>query len=197
MIWAIVLAAGTSRRMGTPKLILPFGEATMIEMALRTLLRSKVDKVLVVLGSDREKIMPLLAGKNVDTVVNHHYREGMLSSIQAGFQALPPETEAALVCLGDQPLIPVSILDQMIECYKKTRGGIILPVYKKKRGHPILVDTKYKNEVLALSPDVGLRALAHNHPEEVHEVEVDTAHILKDIDYPEDYRRQLRKKEEN
>lgn len=197
MIWAIVLAAGESRRMGTPKLILPFGEVTMIETVVHTLPRSKVDKVLVVLGSDREKIMPLLAGKDVDTVINPRYQEGMLSSIQAGFQALPQEVEAVLVCLGDQPLIPVSVLDQMIECYKKGEKGIILPVYKKKCGHPILIDTKYKDEVLNISPAVGLRALTHNHPEDVHEVEVDTVHILKDIDYPEDYRRQLRKKEEN
>jgi molybdenum cofactor cytidylyltransferase len=197
MIWAIVLAAGESRRMGTPKLILPFGEVTMIETVVCTLLRSKVDRVLVILGSDRDKIMPLLAGKDVDTVVNARYQEGMLSSIQAGFQALPQEVEAVLVFLGDQPLIPVSVIDKMIECYKKAGKGIILPVYKKKRGHPLLIDTKYKDEVIALSPAVGLRALTHNHPEDVHEVDVATVHVLKDIDYPEDYRRELRKKEEN
>ena len=197
MIRAIVLAAGESRRMGTPKLLLPFGEVTMIEAVVHSLLRSKVDKVLVVLGSDREKVMPLLAGKDVDTVMNHRYRDGMLSSIQAGFQALPQNTRAVLVCLGDQPLIPVSVVNLMIECYKKTKRGIILPIYKKRRGHPILIDMRYKDEVLALSPDIGLRALTHNHPEEVEEVEVDSARILQDIDYPEDYNRELSSKEEN
>lgn len=197
MIWAIVLAAGESRRMGTPKLLLPFGEATMIETVVHSLLLSNVDKVLVVLGSDREKIMPLLAGKGVDTVVNPRYKDGMLSSIQAGFRALPQETEAVLVCLGDQPLIPVSLLDLMIERFKKNREGIILPVYERKRGHPILIDIKYKDEVLNLSPAIGLRALLHNHPKEVQEIEANTAHILKDIDCPEDYRRELAKKEEN
>ncbi len=197
MIWAIVLAAGESRRMGTPKLLLPFGEVAMIEMVVRTLLRSTVDKVLVVLGSGREKIRKKITSMPVKTVENPRYKEGMLSSIQAGFQALPQETEAALVCLGDQPLIPVSVINLMLECYKKTRRGIILPVYEKRRGHPILIDTKYKNEVLNLSPAIGLRALTHNHPEEVKEIEVDTAYILKDIDYPEDYLRDLRKKEGN
>jgi len=196
MIWAIVLAAGESRRMGTPKLLLPFGELTMIEMVVRTLLRSQVDKVLVVLGSDRKKVRKRITGMPVITIENPRYKEGMLSSIQAGFQALPQETEAVLVCLGDQPLIPVSVIDLMLECYKKTRGGIIVPIYERKRGHPILIDIEYKNEVLNLSPDIGLRALTHNHPEEVQEVEVDMVHILKDIDYPEDYQSELRKKEE-
>lgn len=197
MIWAIVLAAGESRRMGTPKLLLPFGEMSMIEMVVKTLLRSKTDKILVVLGSDREKIMALLKDKKVDIAINRRYREGMLSSIQTGFQALPQETEAALVCLGDQPSIPASVIDQMIVRYKKEKNSIILPVYEKRRGHPILIDTKYKDEVLGLSPAIGLRALIHNHPEDVLEVEVEAQSILKDIDYPEDYRRELRKKEEN
>ncbi len=197
MILAIVLAAGESRRMGSPKLLLPFGEVPIIESVTRTLLRSKVDNVLVVLGSAREKIMQKIQGLPVLTVENLRYKEGMLSSIQTGFQALPQETEAVLVCLGDQPLIPISVIDSMVECYKKTRKGIILPVFEKKRGHPILIDMKYKNEVLSLSPAIGLRALTHNHPEDVQEVEVDNVHILKDIDYPEDYLRDLRKKEGN
>jgi molybdenum cofactor cytidylyltransferase len=197
VIWAVVLAAGESLRMGTPKMLLPFGDETIIETVVGTLVRSRVDRVLVVLGSGRDKIAPLLAGKDVKTVVNRRYREGMLSSVQEGFQTIPHEAEAALVCLGDQPLIPVSVIDLMIGCYKKSGKGIILPVYDKKRGHPILIDSKYKDEVLALDPAIGLRALTRRHPQDVQEVEVDTAYILKDIDYPEDYRRDLKIKEEN
>lgn len=197
MIWAIVLAAGEALRMGTPKLLLPFGEVTMIEAVVNTLLQSRVDNVLVVLGSDREKIRKKITDMPVQTVENLRYKEGMLSSIQAGFRALPQETDAVLICLGDQPLISVTTLNSMINRYKETGGGIILPVYNKKRGHPILIDMKHKDEVLDLSPAIGLRALVYNHPEEVEEIEVDSAYILQDIDYPEDYRRELAKKEEN
>jgi molybdenum cofactor cytidylyltransferase len=115
----------------------------------------------------------------------------MLSSIQAGFRALPKKTEAVLVFLGDQPLIPSSVIDKLIAGYKKSKKGIFIPVFEKKRGHPILVDFKYKPEIEKLNPDIGLRALVFDHPDDLQEVEVDTPHILKDIDKPEDYKRDL------
>ena len=196
MIFAIVLAAGESRRMGTPKLLLPFGDKTIIEHIVDNIQQSKADKILVVLGSHREEIRNKLADRPVITAVNQNYKEGMLSSIQAGFESLPSESTAVLINLGDQPLIPHTVLDLLIDAYDHTHKGIILPVLQKQRGHPILIDMKYRKEVLNLSPDIGLRALVHNHPEDVYEVDVDTPHILKDIDKPEDYARELKKKEE-
>lgn len=196
MICALVLAAGESRRMGKPKLLLPFGKKTIIEHIMDNILESKADNILVVLGSHREEILGKIKGLPIQTVVNHRYREGMLSSIQAGFETLPQETSAALVCLGDQPLIPSIVIDRLIDAYHKTNRSIILPTYQKQRGHPILIDTKHKPEVLNLSAAIGLRALVHNHPQDVYEVDVEIPHILKDIDIPEDYARELKKKEE-
>lgn len=196
MVWALVLAAGESRRMGKPKLLLPFGEKTIIENILDNIQRSRVDKILVVLGSHREEILSKIRARPVGTVVNYRYSEGMLSSIQTGFEALPKDTAATLIYLGDQPLIPPSVANDLIEAYKQTQKGIVLPVYKTRRGHPILIDMKHRKEILNLSPEIGLRELMHNHPEEVQEVEVDTSHILKDIDNPEDYARELKKKGE-
>lgn len=196
MICALLLAAGESRRMGKPKLLLPFGQKTIVEHIVDNILQSKADKILVVLGSHREEIFSKILDRPVLPVVNHRYKQGMLSSIQTGFEALPKDTAAALVCLGDQPLIPHTVIDRLIASYERTQKGIVLPVYKKKRGHPILIDIKYKQEVLNLSPDTGLKALVHNHPQDVQEVVVDTPHILKDIDKPEDYARELKIKEE-
>jgi molybdenum cofactor cytidylyltransferase len=196
MICALLLAAGESKRMGEPKMLLPFGQKTIIEHIVDNILSSKADKTLVVLGSHREEIFNKISGRPVLTAVNHRYKEGMLSSIQTGFEALPKETLAAIVFLGDQPLIPFSVIDDLIEGYRRTQKGILLPVHKKNRGHPILIDMKYKHEVLTLSPDIGLRALVHGHPEDMLEVEVNSPHILKDIDKPEDYLRELKKKEE-
>lgn len=196
MIWTMILAAGESKRMGTPKLLLPFREKTMIETLVVEVLRSKSDKTMVVLGAEKEKIERIISRLQVAIVVNTRYEEGMLSSIRAGFEALPDEVEAVLVCLGDQPLIPFFVLDKLIEAYKDTKKGIIIPVYKKSRGHPILIDMKYKPEIKRISPDIGLRALVHDHSQDVMEVEVDAPQILKDIDKPEDYMRALKKKEE-
>ena len=196
MICAMILAAGESRRMGTPKLLLSFKGKTMIETLVDEVLRSKSDKTMVVLGAEKEKIERIISRLPVAIVVNTRYEEGMLSSIQAGFEALPDEVDAVLVCLGDQPLIPFFVLDRLIEAYKDTKKGIIIPVYKKSRGHPILIDIKYKPEIKRISPDIGLRALVHDQSQDVMEVEVDAPQILKDIDKPEDYMRALKKKEE-
>lgn len=196
MVWAIVLGAGESRRMGRPKLLLPFGDKTIIEQILDNISHSKTDKILVVLGSHRKEIQKRIGDRPVETVINHRYRQGMLSSIQTGFEALPLDVTAALVCLGDQPFIPFSVLDDLIETYNQTKKGIILPVHKNRRGHPILIDTKHRKEILGLSPEIGLRALVHNHPQDVHELAVDTPQILEDIDYPEDYKNEWAKKEE-
>ncbi len=196
MVWAIILGAGESKRMGKPKLLLPFGDKTIIEHIVDNIEQSKADKILVVLGSHREEILSKIGDRRVETVTNYRYREGMLSSIQTGFEALPQDASAALVCLGDQPFISFSVFDDLIEAYGRTKKGIVLPVYEKRRGHPILIDMKHRQEILGLSPEIGLRALVHNHPEDVQEVAVDIPQILKDIDYPEDYQSQLAKKEE-
>jgi molybdenum cofactor cytidylyltransferase len=196
MVWALVLGAGESKRMGKPKLLLTFGDKTIIEHILDNISQSKAGKILLVLGSHREEILIKIGGRPVETVINYRYREGMLSSIQTGFEALPQDASAALVCLGDQPFIPFSVFDALIETYGRTKKGIVLPVYQKKRGHPILIDMKHRQEILDLSPKIGLRALVHNHPQDVQEVAVETPQILKDIDYPEDYQSQLERKEE-
>ena len=197
MIWAIILAAGESRRMGKPKLLLPFGERTIIETVVNNAIQSKADEVLVVLGSNAEKMAEKIKSsflekslskkRYVKTSVNPNFRQGMLSSIQRGFESLSEDTRAAIIMLGDQPLIPGSVIDKMIDAYKQTEKSIVLPVYNKRRGHPILIDMKYRDEVKRLNSDTGLRALVHNHTEDILEVDVDTPGILKDIDTLEDY----------
>lgn len=187
MIWAVILAAGESRRMGTQKLLLPFGEETVVEAVVRTALASGVDRAVAVLGADREAIRARLEPRGVDFAVNERFAEGMLTSIQAGFLALPPEVEAAVVMLGDQPFLPPSVVDTVIQGRRESGKGIVIPVFRGRRGHPVLVDLKYRAEVLAIDPADGLRRLMRGHPDDVAEVEVDDPNILRDLDTPEDY----------
>lgn len=189
----MILAAGESKRMGKPKLLLPFGEKTIIETVIENVIKSKVEKILVVLGSNRDKIEKKIKTFPVEIAVNPNFRRGMLSSVQSGFQALPENTQAVLVVLGDQPAISSSVINKIIDAFKKTGKGIVLPVYKNERGHPVLIDIKYRGEVENLNPDLGLRSLVYNHPEDILEVEVETQNILQDIDYKEDYRREIKK----
>ncbi len=191
----MILAAGESKRMGKPKLLLPYGEKTIIETIVETIVSSNVENTLVILGSDREKIEEKIKNSPVRIVYNRDFRSGMLSSVQCGFKALPEETRAVLVVLGDQPKISAGVINKLIDVYKSTGKGIVLPVYKKERGHPVLIDMKYGEEVESLSPEVGLRGTVYNHPEDILEVEVETPSIFQDIDDESDYKRELENKE--
>jgi len=193
MIWAIILAAGESRRMSRPKLLLPFDDRTIIEEVVANVLSSRADGALVVLGANRREIEAKIRHFEARTVTNPKYQEGMFSSVRRGLRALPASARAALFVLADQPEVPTSVINLLIDAYLRKKKGIVVPVFRKRRGHPLLVDLKYRSEIEALSPEIGLRALIRNHPEDVLEVKVSTSAVLRDIDDPKDYGRALKK----
>jgi molybdenum cofactor cytidylyltransferase len=119
--------------------------------------------------------------------INEGYMSGMLSSVQAGFRALPKDAKAAVVMLGDQPFLPSAVVDAVIAAYRESGKGIVIPAFQGRRGHPVLVDIKYRDEVLALDPTDGLRQLMRAHSGDIQEVDVDDAGILRDLDTPEDF----------
>ena len=186
--WAIILAAGSSRRMGSQKLLLPFGQSTIIETVIDQVLDSSVDQVMVVLGADQEKIRNAIGQKPVQFCHNKAHEEGMLSSVICGIRSLPPDAVTALIFLGDQPGIPSHVTNQVMDAYNEELFGIVIPVYNHRRGHPLLVDMKYRKEVEKLDLEQGLRSLRHHFPEDVLEVEVNEPGILVDIDTREDYK---------
>jgi molybdenum cofactor cytidylyltransferase len=192
MIWAVVLAAGESRRMGQPKLLLPYGDGTIIEKVVRNVASSRADRAMIVLGGNRREIEEKMRAVAIKRVVNRRYKEGMFSSIRRGLSALPASAGAAVFVLADQPDVPTSVIDLLIEAYRREKKGIVLPVFRKKRGHPLLLDLKYRREIEALSPDIGLRGLLRKHPDDILEVRVSSPAVLKDIDDPDDYGRSLR-----
>lgn len=186
--WAIILAAGSSRRMGSQKLLLPFGESTIIETVIDNVLNSSIDHVMVVLGPKQESIMQVIGKRPVEFCHNKEHEKGMLSSIICGIRALPADAVSALIFLGDQPGIPPAVTNSVIEAYNEELFGIVIPVHDHRRGHPLLVDMKYRKEVEKLDLEEGLRALRHHFPQDVLEVEVEEPGILVDIDTSEDYK---------
>lgn len=191
MISGILLAAGESRRMGSLKPLLPYGRSTIIEEVAQTLLESKLDEVRVVLGHRQDEIARALTGKALHLVVNYHYQEGMLSSIQCGISSLSSDVEAVLIALVDQPFISQTTINLLIERYKSQGKGMVVPTYKGKRGHPIIISMKYREEILALDKEKGLRQLMSAHPDDILEIESETELILQDLDYQEDYLKEL------
>lgn len=188
----VVLAAGESRRMGTPKQLLPFGDRTILERVVDTLLAAGVGEVIVVLGHLADRMREVLGERPVKTVVNERYRDGMLSSIKSGVQAIGMEFDAVLFALGDQPHIESAIVRQLISQYRAGTEGIVIPRYGAKKGHPIIVNLpKYREAILNLPEHVGLNALMQEHAADVRLLDVVTEDVIRDIDVPEDYTREL------
>jgi molybdenum cofactor cytidylyltransferase len=187
-LWAIILAAGESKRMGSPKMLLNFNGRTMIENVIVNVTESKVDKIMVVLGAYREVLADQIGELPVKYCYNDNYKEGMLSSVQCGFRNLPSDFKAALVFQGDQPLITANAINKVIDAYLTSEKGIVIPAYKERRGHPILIDKKYSKEIEKLNPDRGLHSLAHEFSDDVLEVDINEPGILRDFDTYEEYR---------
>lgn len=186
-IRGIILAAGESRRMDQLKLLLPWKEKTMIEEVIDQVFSSGIQRCLVVLGAHRDEILDAIREKGVKTCFNENYTEGMLSSVQCGIRTLPPEAGAVVIFLADQPMIPATVTKDIIQSYKKSRKGILIPTHQGRRGHPVLIDLKYREEIFKLDPERGLRMLPELFPDDVREVQVDEPAILRDIDTPDEY----------
>jgi molybdenum cofactor cytidylyltransferase len=193
---AILLAAGTSSRMGQAKQLLPLGSSTVLAQTLEHARASAVDEVILVLGSSAEPIrhqlsQTLLAG--VKVVVNQSYEQGMASSLRAGLSALDPQSAATLIILGDQPFTLPQTLDRIIQAYRDSGAQIVIPTHQGTRGNPVLLDRSLFSEAMALEGDVGCRAIFRNHLDKIVNVEVEDAGILLDIDDREDYERLAKK----
>ena len=188
----VVLAAGESRRMGKPKQLLPFGDATILERVVDALLGAGVGEVIVVLGHLAEQVRVVLGDRPVKVVINEAYREGMLSSVQCGVRAAGTVQDAVLFALGDQPHIESQVVREVMDAYRSGEAGMVIPRYGGKKGHPIIINLqRYRAAILRLPAHVGLNALMQEYADDVRFIEVSTEDIIRDIDVPEDYSREL------
>lgn len=196
-VWAIVLAAGMSTRMGTQKLLLPFEGKSILEKVIENILLSGIQQLVVVLGSDRTEISELIKHQPVRLVVNENFQEGMHTSVMAGIRALPSDAEAVMIFLGDQPFIPEFVAGKVVDSWKSSAKGIVIPIFKGKRGHPPLYDLKYRSELENIDPEAGLKSVARKFHSDVFEVETFCPEIVRDIDTKSDYLHELNKTNEN
>src|SRR5258708_5965351 len=146
---AIVLAAGKSRRMGESKMTMPFGESTMIGSVVHALLKSRVSTVTIVLGYFGVPVRDVLADFSIEFAVNRKPDMGMLSSVQTGVKSTV-EADAYLICLGDQPQLSPDVVNSLIDRAEKTEKGLFIPTNDGKRGHPLLIKSTYRGELLGL-----------------------------------------------
>jgi len=191
IISAVILAAGMSKRMGKPKMMLPWGKNTIIEKVVQTLQEAGLDRLYLVYGDNYDILKEKLNPYKVKYLLNKDFADGeMLASVKVAIRAMEQEnTVAALIVLGDQPQIEVNVVKAIIDTYKLTRSAIVVPSYQSHRGHPWLVEKILWNEILDLKPPDTLRNFLLKNQDLIFHVEVKSSSILMDIDTPDDYAR--------
>ena len=190
MISAIILAAGESKRMGQPKMLLRWGKLTVIEHVITTFLDASIEDIVVVTGGAREQVEKVIGQYPVRSIHNDDYETAeMLSSLQCGLRAMPNQAQATLIGLGDQPQIQEGSVRLIGEAYDEGKSRLIVPSFQMRRGHPWLVARPLWNELLEMKPPQSPRDFLNKHADEIHYVDVDTSSILADLDTPEDYQK--------
>jgi molybdenum cofactor cytidylyltransferase len=182
---AVVLAAGKSSRMA------PFNKLLVTDRSGKPMVCRVVDNVLssgarpiiVVTGHRAEEVRAALGNRPVSFVHAEDFADGLSASLKAGIAALPEQASAALVCLGDMPLVTGRMMDRLIEGFDPDEGRtIVVPTHQGRAGNPILWSRTYFPDMLALDGDSGARSLLRRHEEGVAEIEIGDDAVLRDFD---------------
>jgi molybdenum cofactor cytidylyltransferase len=188
---AIVLAAGESSRMGSPKPLLPLNGETFLTHLLGEISASRVTRTVLVLGFHPDVILDALPEVEPIAVVNANYPLGQLSSFHVGLETVGDEPDAVLLCLADHPFISHAVIDALIQEHERTHSPILVPTYGDRRGHPTLFARSLYVELRAAPLDQGARVVVRAHAGELLEVPTDNAGVVADVDTPEQYQQWL------
>lgn len=196
-IGAIILAAGKSKRMGKPKLLLPFNGKPLITYPFQLALHHRLNPIVCVTGCYHEQIQNLFSSeRDITLVFNHQFEKGMASSLKAGIHTIKEKVDAVLIFLGDQPLIPKEVVQTIIEEYKKGKlkgVKIIRPLFGKTVGHPILFDQSLFYEFDTLQGDEGGKSILKRHQASLKYLPFKNEQWGIDIDTEDEYRTLLKK----
>jgi molybdenum cofactor cytidylyltransferase len=188
MISAIVLAAGQSKRMGQPKMILPWGDTTVIGKVIKTLLDAGVKDISVITGGHHQEVTQAIHSLPVRIVYNSDFEKGeMISSIITGLKSLEKQTEAALIVLGDQPQIEPEVVEIIVDTFYQRGEKIIVPSYRIHRVHPWFLPRSFWNEIFDLDEGKNMRDYLNRREKDLYYINVDTSSVIQDLDTPDDY----------
>lgn len=188
-ISAVLLAAGESRRMGEAnKLELDVGCVSLLRRTARTLLASRLQEIVVVLGHEAAKTRPLLEGLPLQIVFNDVYRDGQMTSVYKGMESLSRPCDGVMICLSDQPLLEPADINALIDAFgKRSRGSVLVPTHQGKRGNPIILAHQHREAILSGNRNLGCKRLIEKNPDVVTTIEMNTNHVVVDLDTPRDY----------
>ncbi len=174
--------------MGAFKPLLPFGDGSVIEACISHLFEGGVEEIIVVVGHRAAEAQDRLAHLPVKFAVNEEALSEMGVSIARGVEQISDEVEAVFIALVDQPAIPPEVVRRLIHERQRAVASLLVPLYAGRGGHPVLIDLKYRDELLKLDPQRGLRAFFETHSTEVLRVPVSSTYIARDMDTWDDYR---------
>jgi molybdenum cofactor cytidylyltransferase len=194
-IAAIILAAGQSSRMGQHKLLLPFFGKPLVLYVVDQTTAAGFDEVLVVVGYHAEAVRALLTDRPVRLIENPDYAQGQSTSMRAGIVALPPHIDAAMILLGDQPLVDPALLKRLMHAWQDTAKPIIVPFYGGQRGNPVLFARAIFPELLRVTGDQGGREILQRHAQEIEPVHIATTDAAQDVDTWQEYQTLLKRLE--
>lgn len=187
-ITPVVLAAGASMRMGSPKALCDFDGKPALSLVLEAC--RGLGTPIVVLGAAREEIQRAVDLARVIAVLNDEWEAGQTSSLKAGLGALPPSAGAFLLYPVDFPVVDFEDVDRLEQAYRKNKDSnksIFIPSYSLQRGHPILCRRVVAEEFLALGDEAPARTVVNARPQRIRHVEFEKPYVLMDMDTPEDY----------
>src|SRR5258707_4974355 len=171
--------------MGSPKALLPYQGRPFLEHLLEVTAHREIGVRRVVLGAHAEPIAKAVNLKADEIVINEDWEKGQLSSIQAALRSLPPETDGMLLCLIDHPLISTALVQDLIEQFYKSKGPIVLPVYERRRGHPVIFSAALYDELIRSPLETGARAVVLAHKGEIEEVRTNEVACVLNLNDPE------------
>lgn len=191
-IGAIILAAGMSKRMGMPKLLLPLNGEPLISYSISLALKQKLNPIVVIAGQYIKEIEKVIDCDFVTYLYNPDYQSGMASSLKLGIEAVSSQVEAAMIFLGDQPFVPDQVVHTLLTEYERNKEKgihIVRPRYVGELGHPILFDTRLFEHFTKIEGDEGGRSIIVNHKEQLKIIDFSECLWGMDVDTPEDYKR--------
>lgn len=179
--------------MGSPKALLDYHGKTFVEHLVEVTRHPRIGTLRIVLGAKADEIR---ARANVDPasiVVNGEWQSGQLSSIQAAIRSLPEgETEGLMLCPVDHPIITRDLVAQLIAALDASKRSIVVPVYKGRRGHPVIFRAGLYRELLDASPEIGARDVVWKHPGDIVEVSTGQEGVIMNLDDPAAYQKAVR-----
>jgi len=186
---ALILAAGASSRMGSPKQLLDWEGQPLVRAAAEVALAARLEPLLVVVGGAQAAVADALAGLPLRIIANPDYAAGQSTSLRAGIAALGQDADAVVVLLGDQPFVTAAIVERLVAEWQASGAAIVAPTYAGQRGNPVLFARAVFPELLAVEGDQGARSVLAADRARVRLVAFDNPRPLADIDTPEDYAR--------